>query len=107
MQVDCGSLPEGLHFAEIAALDSTAPWRGPLFRIPVTVIKPIRVDSSNGDVSAGKDAPDASGVPDQAPAQSHMHGHVTCQGWLRHIGCFSMFFHCSKPHRRQVFRCPA
>jgi hypothetical protein len=80
MQVDCGSLPEGLHFAEIAALDSTAPWRGPLFRIPVTVIKPIRVDSSSGDVSAGNDAQDASGVPDQAPAQCHMQGHVTCQG---------------------------
>ena len=35
-------LPEGLSYAEVQALDSTAQWRGPLFRVPVTVIKPLR-----------------------------------------------------------------
>ena len=47
LQVDCSSLPEGLHFAEISASDSTAPWRGALFRVPVTVIKPARAGNSN------------------------------------------------------------
>lgn len=37
-QVDAGSLPEGLHFAEVCAVDSSAPWRGPLFRCtPMTL----------------------------------------------------------------------
>ena len=46
-QVDCSSLPEGLHYAEIAAKDSTAPWRGALFRIPVTVVKPAMTGQSS------------------------------------------------------------
>ena len=57
LQVDCSSLPEGLHYAEISATDSTAPWRGHLFRIPVTVIKP----ATSGKDSSSTDTTIASG----------------------------------------------
>ena len=50
LRVDATGLPEGVHVAEILALDSGAgaslggpsrpPAAGPLFRVPVTVIKP-------------------------------------------------------------------
>ena len=33
MQVDAGSLPEGLHYAEVCATDSTAPWRGAALQV--------------------------------------------------------------------------
>lgn len=61
MQVDCSSLPEGLHFAEISAVDSTAPWRGPLFRVPVTIIKPASVGSTDAPSSSGTGAVESSG----------------------------------------------
>lgn len=31
-QVDAAELPEGLHYGEVNCEDSSAPWRGPLFR---------------------------------------------------------------------------
>lgn len=31
-QVNAAELPEGLHYAEVTGADSSAPWRGPLFR---------------------------------------------------------------------------
>lgn len=40
-------LEEGvLHYAEVQAYDSTAEWRGPLVRVPITVIKPLNVMGS-------------------------------------------------------------
>ncbi|XP_030500340.2 tripeptidyl-peptidase 2 [Cannabis sativa] len=41
--VDPTNLSEGLHYHEIYGIDCKAPWRGPLFRIPITIIKPIAV----------------------------------------------------------------
>ncbi|GER51008.1 tripeptidyl-peptidase [Striga asiatica] len=38
--VDSTTLTSGLHYFEVYALDCKAPWRGPLFRIPVTIAKP-------------------------------------------------------------------
>ncbi|CAA0834352.1 Tripeptidyl-peptidase 2 [Striga hermonthica] len=38
--VDPTTLTSGLHYFEVYALDCKAPWRGPLFRIPVTITKP-------------------------------------------------------------------
>ena len=38
--VDAMDLDEGLHYAEVQAFDSTAEWRGPLARLPVTLCKP-------------------------------------------------------------------
>ena len=57
-QVDCSSLPEGLHYAEISAKDSTAPWRGALFRIPVTVIKPAKTGQSSAEDRSSTDTGD-------------------------------------------------
>ncbi|KAL3524283.1 hypothetical protein ACH5RR_017117 [Cinchona calisaya] len=38
--VDPTNLSEGLHYYEVYGIDCKAPWRGPLFRIPVTITKP-------------------------------------------------------------------
>ncbi|CAN4087751.1 unnamed protein product [Withania somnifera] len=43
--VDPTTLSDGLHYYEVYGIDSKAPWRGPLFRIPVTITKPSVVTS--------------------------------------------------------------
>lgn len=43
--VDPANLQHGLHYYELYGIDSQAPWRGPLFRIPVTITKPMAVKS--------------------------------------------------------------
>ncbi len=53
LQVDATQLPEGLHYAEVRAEDSSAPWRGPLFRVPVTVIKTTPVETLEAAVPPG------------------------------------------------------
>ncbi|KAL0038695.1 hypothetical protein WJX79_003623 [Trebouxia sp. C0005] len=60
VQVDPVGLGEGLHYAEVQAFDSKARWRGPLFRIPVTVIKPTAIGQGTADP--------ARPVPAAAPA---------------------------------------
>ncbi|KAK1384124.1 hypothetical protein POM88_021859 [Heracleum sosnowskyi] len=37
------NLSDGLHYYEVYGVDCNAPWRGPLFRIPITITKPISV----------------------------------------------------------------
>ncbi|KAL5567987.1 hypothetical protein UlMin_024562 [Ulmus minor] len=41
--VDPTNLSEGLHYYELYGVDCKAPWRGPLFRIPITITKPMTV----------------------------------------------------------------
>ncbi|XP_059629254.1 tripeptidyl-peptidase 2 isoform X2 [Cornus florida] len=41
--VDPTNLSDGLHFYELYGIDCKAPWRGPLFRIPITITKPMAV----------------------------------------------------------------
>ncbi|GAV79300.1 Peptidase_S8 domain-containing protein/TPPII domain-containing protein [Cephalotus follicularis] len=41
--VDPTTLSDGLHYYELYGVDCKAPWRGPLFRIPVTITKPMAV----------------------------------------------------------------
>ncbi|MCO5584273.1 hypothetical protein L7F22_038197 [Adiantum nelumboides] len=41
--VDPSQLTPGLHCSEIRGIDCEAPWRGPVFRIPVTVLKPLEL----------------------------------------------------------------
>jgi len=44
--VDPTDLKEGLHYSEVVGINSEAPWRGPLFRIPVTICKPLELKTS-------------------------------------------------------------
>lgn len=41
--VDPSNLADGLHYYEVYGIDCKAPWRGPLFRIPITITKPKAV----------------------------------------------------------------
>ncbi len=43
IKVDPSKLAPGLHYAEVVGCSSTAPWMGPLFRVPVTLVKPLQV----------------------------------------------------------------
>ena len=43
VKVDTAGLPDGLHYAEVMAYDMAARWRGPLFRVPITVARPVEV----------------------------------------------------------------
>ncbi|KAJ3367562.1 tripeptidyl-peptidase II Tpp2, partial [Kappamyces sp. JEL0680] len=45
VRVDARQLPPGLHRASIAAFDASNKAAGPLFEVPVTVMKPESVDS--------------------------------------------------------------
>ncbi|KAI4351727.1 hypothetical protein L6164_006053 [Bauhinia variegata] len=52
--VDPSSLSDGLHYYEVYGIDCKAPWRGPLFRIPVTITKPKAVTNQPPQVSFSK-----------------------------------------------------
>nr|AND01131.1 hypothetical protein [Linum usitatissimum] len=43
--VDPSKLSVGLHYFEVYGVDCKAPWRGPVFRIPITITKPMIVEN--------------------------------------------------------------
>jgi tripeptidyl-peptidase-2 len=43
VRVDPTGLPPGAHFAEVRGLDAAAPDLGPLFSVPVTVVRPLEL----------------------------------------------------------------
>jgi len=49
--VDPTNLNDGLHYYELYGIDYKAPWRGPIFRIPITVTKPMAVTDRHPLVS--------------------------------------------------------
>jgi len=71
MSLDCAALPEGLHYAEVEALDSTALSRGPLFRVPITVVKPSAVQEG---AAARPPPPSFSSRGGQQPLYGSLHG---------------------------------
>ena len=44
VRVDPTRLEPGVHYAEIRGFDASRPERGPIFRIPITVVRPLRPD---------------------------------------------------------------
>ncbi|XP_061350960.1 tripeptidyl-peptidase 2 isoform X2 [Gastrolobium bilobum] len=52
--VDPSSLCDGLHYYEVYGIDCKAPWRGPLFRIPITITKAKTVINQPPQVSFTK-----------------------------------------------------
>ena len=51
MRVDPTHLPPGVHFGEIHGFDVDHPTLGPIFRVPVTVIKPTPLTREKGSVA--------------------------------------------------------
>lgn len=49
--VDPSNLCDGLHYYEVYGIDCKAPWRGPIFRIPVTITKAKAVTNQSLQVS--------------------------------------------------------
>ncbi|XP_027923096.1 tripeptidyl-peptidase 2-like isoform X1 [Vigna unguiculata] len=52
--VDPSNLSDGLHYFEVYGIDYKAPWRGPLFRIPITITKPKAVTNLPPQISFSK-----------------------------------------------------
>ncbi|KRH38464.1 hypothetical protein GLYMA_09G137200v4 [Glycine max] len=52
--VDPSNLSDGLHYFEVYGVDCKAPWRGPLFRIPITITKPKAVTNQPPQISFSK-----------------------------------------------------
>ncbi|CAI0546836.1 unnamed protein product [Linum tenue] len=52
--VDPSKLSSGLHYYEVYGVDCKAPWRGPIFRIPITITKPMTVENRPPRVSFSK-----------------------------------------------------
>lgn len=50
VRIDPTKLPAGVHYSEVQGLDADNPERGPIFRVPVTVVRPERLDAANGYV---------------------------------------------------------
>ncbi|CAA7390916.1 unnamed protein product [Spirodela intermedia] len=49
--IDPSKLSEGLHYHEVYGTDCKAPWRGPLFRVPITITKPAVLESDRPAIS--------------------------------------------------------
>ncbi|XP_052183432.1 tripeptidyl-peptidase 2 isoform X2 [Diospyros lotus] len=49
--VDPTNLSDGLHYCELYGIDCKAPWRGPLFRIPVTITKAMVIKNRPAQIS--------------------------------------------------------
>ncbi|XP_027363708.1 tripeptidyl-peptidase 2-like isoform X2 [Abrus precatorius] len=52
--VDPTNLCDGLHYYEVCGTDCKAPWRGPVFRIPITIIKSVAVTNRPPQASFSK-----------------------------------------------------
>ncbi|RDY13416.1 Tripeptidyl-peptidase 2, partial [Mucuna pruriens] len=52
--VDPSNLCDGLHYFEVYGIDCKAPWRGPLFRIPITITKPKAITNQPPQISFSK-----------------------------------------------------
>ncbi|KAI4384768.1 hypothetical protein MLD38_002876 [Melastoma candidum] len=52
--VDPCNLGAGLRYFEVYGIDCKSPWRGPLFRIPITVTKPVEVTVTPPEIPFSK-----------------------------------------------------
>jgi hypothetical protein len=52
VSVDASNLAPGLHYAEVQGWDTSAEWRGPLFKVPCTVCKPHVLPTNDDGTSS-------------------------------------------------------
>ena len=72
--VDLSKLAPGLHYGEVHATDAAASWRGPLARVPVTVIVPERVETAATAATAAAAAGEGSSSTAAAAAAAAVAG---------------------------------
>ncbi|KAK2143639.1 hypothetical protein LSH36_824g01029 [Paralvinella palmiformis] len=54
LKVDARGLPPGAHFGQILGFDVSCPAKGPLFRVPITVVVPVELSYKNVKFSPGQ-----------------------------------------------------
>jgi tripeptidyl-peptidase-2 len=54
VHVNPSELEPGVHFAEVRGYDTASPQRGPIFRLPITVIRTVEPSDENSSTFAGR-----------------------------------------------------
>jgi hypothetical protein len=93
------ALSPGLHYAEVAAMDTDALWRGPLARVPVTVCVPQPIPAA-GASDNGSLPPDGCAAASlRAVQRSPWNGTSAGDALRLHVATRN---HCARAQRARV-----